>query len=233
MGIPEKGLPSHEDEIKWLAENIINKRHLSSIKKVLNPFYEFERIARTKIPYAAHLLSDKHLKDILQRIFAESAPDFKYNQDVLAFGQFDLVYIINGKKYVSGESKKIAPNDGIYIKIGPYSPITEVKDFINQRSSQIRLLQDAYRREKGLRGLKLPKVRSNLTQNWLIAVMMDISLDKLKSMVPKSAGTSKEYLIADFLSKTLGRPISAHAVKKAHFRFKKYLANIRDSKQDT
>lgn len=219
LNLPEGGCTKLGQYKRWLKKNIGDDQEKElQRQKICHQFCD--EITR-KIP--KYFVKEVPLKLVLISFFFNGSADYDRIEKDGAFTMFETIAVIDGKPAFS--SKEII-EDGVYIKIGPYSSVDSIKEFVDKKNSLIKSVQEIFLLSKKLpTSIKLYNSPNYERDNW-IEFLNSWSKEHLKKFAEKHGyqgtgyGAYKEALIAFIVTK-MGDKVTAETVKVALHRRKK------------
>lgn len=178
FGVPINGFESFEEFEKWRLNNV--EKNENDQRRIDN-FNEFVQEAEKFVSHKG-IVTDVHFRLMLADFFYCGTVEMK---------------TLEKAKY--SEFKVEIFDDGVYIKIGPYSPIDQIKKYILSNSSLIKSAQKGYRLRENLSSQKKFKLYKNFNRDRDISIVNGFGTKELRES--GAVGTYKHDLIANLMKK--------------------------------
>lgn len=199
LGIPEDGFKLTDEYDLW--------RSKMNEKKIVSVVYKFIDECKKIIPYE-QILTDHH--------FAEMLIDFFYynNVDEELFKKWEFsgfkVKIIKDNRVLFSGKKEI--ESGVYLKINPFSPVSQIIKYVGKEKELIESAQDFFLGSSQLKKRSRLNINPNYSRDRMI-----LMLDKYsKKEIKEHFGVDKAYKESaiSFIVKEIGvKNISDDIVK--------------------
>ena len=191
FGIPTSGFLSHEEFDEFRSEMAIK---YGNDQARIDNFNSFEVEAKKIFPYRG-IIADMDFRQMLIMYYFFDKIDDKYLEEK-KYSNTDVKIIWDR---MSGVGLKEPVEDGIYIKIGPYTPIDHIKEFVGEKSEMIKKAQELFRAKEKLPPPKKIKLHGHIRRDNMIHALNDFSSKELREFGVQ--GTYKEQLIGYLMEK--------------------------------
>lgn len=152
--MPNSGFDYSDDFEAWREQN---NKNLNWEKERIKNCHDFVKNIKANILFE-EIISDLAFSQILIEFYYFN----KVREDILfekQYSEFNIELVENGKKICSLDSHL---DDGIYIKIGAFSPVDRIKKYIENNASLIRSAQNYFSCVKKI----LPPKKLKVYKNW-------------------------------------------------------------------
>ena len=186
ISIPIRGFASFEEYEAWRTG--AEKKYGNDKVRIKN-FDSFEKEAKKILSYRG-VLSDTAFRRILINFYYYNEVG---DEELIEqrYSEFGVEIIEDGRLALS---HKEVLDDGVYIKVGPNTPIIHIKEYIENHTSLIKSAQKLFVNISKIRLPKKQKTHSNFERDRLIVSLSHMSVENLRKM--GAIGQTKDVLIA-------------------------------------
>ena len=196
--MPINGINSQKESDAWKKEITKNKIEIKIIKETINSFIkEIKNI----IPYE-NIIDEIIFNDLLFKFFY--------------FNEVDEDELSN---YSNSGGRVVTMKDGVYLKINPFSNISNILDYVNNNKSLIRKLLKNYIKDKKLKKPTRIKSSSNFKRDKMILDLDDSSKKELEEDFNMKS-SYKEILISTLMTKMGYKGVTSDVVNAVKRRSK-------------
>ncbi len=221
FNIPRDGFDSYEEFQKWRSKII---KAEGNDKKRINNFNNFEKEVKKVVLYRG-ILSERAFRRMLVEFYYYNEIS-KETLDDVKYSEYDIVIIEKNRQMFNINKKN---KDGIYIKIGPYTPIYDIKKYIQDNSKVIRSAQDIFAAIKKIPKPNKLKSYKNFNRDSTIVSWNRLGTEQLKVATPDLIPTAyKEDRIAHALNKYRHFNINSGIVKSVIQRRRKMIKALKE-----
>lgn len=195
IGMPIRGFVSFEEYEEWRTR--AEKKYGNDKVRISN-FDGFEKEVKKILPHRG-VLSDIAFRRILVNFYYYN----EVGEEELAeqrYSEFGVEIIKDGKVILS---HKEMLGSGVYIKIGPNTPIVHIKEYIENHTSLIKSAQKLFVEIAKTQLSKKHKIHPNFKRDRQI-VSLSHHMDVKHLRATGAVGQTKEALIADFMREKMG-----------------------------
>ena len=218
FGVPEKGFTSYEKFKKW-QEELIKKE--GDDKKRINNFNAFAEEAKNIVSYRG-TLSDLAFRKILIDFYYFNEVDHEILNDT-KYSELGVDILIDNTGFAG---KNI--EDGVYIKIGPHTPIQTIKQYIQDKKSLIRSAQELFAKSRKIPKPGKQKWQKNFERDDRIMSLNELSNKELRPLTPDLRPNAyKEERIAEIMTNLGWQGVNSGVVKTVIQRRRKMIKALK------